>query len=49
MNEDLATQNRFFMVLAVRLLMRLELEHDMEAKRLVQDLKSLLFQRLFSK
>lgn len=50
MNEDeLKVQNRYFMELALRLLLRLEMEQDVEAKRLVHDLKSLLFQRLFTK
>lgn len=50
MNEDeMKVQNRYFMELALRLLLRLEMEQDIEAKRLVHDLKSLLFQRLFTK
>ena len=50
MNEDeMKVQNRYFMELALRLLLRLETEQDIEAKRLVHDLKSLLFQRLFTK
>lgn len=47
--EELKVQNRYFMELALRLLLRLEMEQDVEAKHLVHDLKSLLFQRLFTK
>lgn len=46
--EQLKVQNRHFMELALRVLLRLESEKDVEAKCLVHDLKSLLFQRLFA-
>lgn len=44
---SLVHQLRFATELAVRILHRLELEHDEVAKQLVADLKSFLFQRLF--
>lgn len=44
---SLIHQLQFITELAVRILHRLELEHDQEAKRLVADLKSFLFQQLF--
>lgn len=46
-NSSLNHQLRFLTELALRVLHRLELEHDEVAKQLVADLKSFLFQRLF--
>lgn len=44
---SLIHQLQFVTELAVRIMHRLELEHDEVAKQLVADLKSFLFQRIF--